>query len=213
MDDREAVLRRRAALVGSALAVLGCSAAKSVPATATATVVELPSEDAFASSGDDDLPERTPQRKSATLGVMPSVDIPAGLSEDVRRRFEYLIAQITRAHELLDDIEHDLPRCRLSDAACESGWREIAKKTVEIESAIRWLRPECPGSSAGAKLYMQRAVAHLDYFAARRQEVFRPFEQELEKGGEAALRQWEKLTSEARAARPTVCLSIVCQDW
>jgi hypothetical protein len=100
----------------------------------------------------------------------------------------------------------------LSDPVCDA-WREIAKKAVEIDSALRWIKPACPGSSVGAKLYSERATAHLDYIAARRREVFEPLELQLGKDGEPAQARWERFVLEARTARPSVCLSIVCEDW
>jgi hypothetical protein len=210
-DDRAQILRRRAAFVSSALAALGCSGAQPAPAAGGETpVVSVPPAPA---KGEEPAAEQPPvAAEPAEQHPQPSYELPPGISDEARSRFEHLFTQVKSAHALLERMERTLPvRCDVTSSACDAQWRSIADGFVDYDELVRFLAPVCPGSSQGAKLYLERSRAHLDALAKRRGRLEQRIVDLMQT--DVARARWDAHQGDARQARPMVCLSFACSDW
>jgi hypothetical protein len=206
--DRETILARRAAFLGSALALLGC--ARPPPIEEPEPVVSVPEPPAEEARSLEELPGR--DTTSEPEAKHPSLEIPEGISEAARRRFEHLAGTMREAYELLDRMK--VPSdCDLADAACDGRWRELADQLVLVGEKLKNLRPRCPGTSEHAKLYAARETEHREHSEALTREIEQEAERTLAPAGPAAQQRWELHRRQARLARPRVCLSFMCQDW
>ncbi|MCE7892289.1 MAG: hypothetical protein DYH12_21735 [Sorangiineae bacterium PRO1] len=208
-DDRAAVLRRRALFLGSTLAALGSCQKGGVPAeTAQGPVVAVPEGEAEDAGVDPDaatLPTR--EAGPRPRGNLPSLEIPAGISETARSNYENLVARMTRAHGVLDEIESMAPKCSMT--ACEDKWALVAKKLFELEDSFGFFYG-CEGSSEQAKAFAVRQKEHMDFYQARRKDVETWLTGLLGEQGWARL---QELLEQERFANPRPCLSIACMDW
>lgn len=211
-DDRAAILRRRAAFLGSTLAVLsGCSRGSPPPDAAgrsgSQPVVTVAEPAADAQAPADPLPER-----SNPAGGHPSLETPPGVSEVARKKFEALAERMRDVYALFDAL--DVPAdCDVTDSVCDDRWRKLADGLLELAERARFIVPVCKGSSESAKLYEQRAKEHADHVAELVKRIDQRIERALDGGGDAARRRWAEHEHEARRARPRVCLSFACSDW
>ena len=206
-DDRAVILRRRALLLGSALAAFsGCQKTSPPPETAGGPVVAIPeSQPDDAGAAEPALPTRDAGSRPRSHGNMPSLEIPTGIGDRARSNYESLVARMKRVHDVLDEIERIAPKCNIG--ACEDQWAPVAKKLFELEDAFQFSYT-CPGSSADAKAFEERRREHMEFYEARRKAV------EAWLTGLAG--DWAKLQAEVdkeRLANPRPCLSYACMDW
>lgn len=210
MDDRAAVLRRRALFLGSTLAALGsCQKSGAPPPAAQGPVVAVPEGRAEDAGGTEPEGGSLPGREGGQRprDGMPTLDVPEGVSDTARRRYEDLARVMTRAHSLLDDIEAALPRCGIAD--CEDQWAGVARKLFELEDSQRFFFA-CGGTSEEAKAFARRHKEHTDFYNARYQEMEGRLRAML---GDAGRNRLQELLAEERRAHPRPCLSIRCVDW
>lgn len=207
--DRAQILRRRAVFMSSALAALGCSGGAPPGKVAPVPpVVAVPAPVQAADAG----VEAPPKREARSEPDMPSYDVPDGVSDEARERFEQLFSQVREAHALLERLENALPAgCALTDPACDARWRGIADGLLDHDEALRFMQPVCPGSSQAAKLWEERSRAHRDYLAKRRGRLERRIVDIVKTEAERA--RWDQHQEEANMARPQICLSFACPDW
>lgn len=208
-DDRRAIFHRRALFLGSALAALGsCQKTTTPTETAAGPVVAVPEgkqEDAGAvPETDADVPPR--EGGGLPRGEMPSLEMPQGISELARGRYEHLYSTMKHSHELLDQIESEVPRCSIE--RCEGEWQPIAKKLFALDDGFRFYG--CPGSSAEAKAYGERQKEHFEFFDRRKKEVLAWLTTTL---GDAGFAKLDELVQKEHMANPRPCLSIACLDW
>lgn len=211
-EDKAAILRRRAALVSSALSALSCSPG-TPPQNAGGAVVAVPEPAPDAAPPQGDLPE--PEPKPAVPTRRPPLSVPGDIGDGAREVFERSMEQARQVYDELDAVRAAIPEsCDLvSDPACQERWREVADRQLQAADTIRWLNPVCTGSSEDAKRWEARVREHLEYIAALRTELEEQIASALEPGGDAAAQRWEQIQSDARRARPQVCLSFACSDW
>jgi hypothetical protein len=208
-SDRERILARRAAFVGSALALLGCSPAReaeSPPRAEPGAVVAVPEP------ADEGASEALPAKRPKPAAGRPPLDVPEGVSEVARKRFESQAKQMQGVYDLIDAIA--VPeRCDVTSPSCESDWRKLADDLLELGERARFIRSPCKGSSESAKLFEQRSEQHAAQVEALRQQITEEIEQAIAAGGELAKQRWQKIEADARRSRPVVCLSFGCTDW
>jgi hypothetical protein len=209
--DRAQILRRRALFMSSALAALGCSGpAGSAKGAPVPPVVSVPPPGAGADAGTEAPPKASP--RSPPDGEMPPLDVPEGMGDDPRQQFDRLYGQVRDAHALLERLEKALPGdCTVTNAACDTRWRSIADGLLEYEEMFRFMQPICKGSSAAAKLWEERARAHLEYLSKRRGRLDARIVELVQ--SEPARTRWDQHQQDAQLARPQICLSFACTDW
>lgn len=135
-NDRATILRRRAFFVTSAVAALGsCARTTTPPAPAAPSVVSVPAADPDAGEPETDAALPSPA-DAATHSDAPPLDVPAGVSETARQKYERLASVMTRAYRILDEIDAELPNCSILDASCEPRFRKIADKLHELDGAF-----------------------------------------------------------------------------
>lgn len=206
-DDRAVILKRRALLLGSTLAALGsCQKASPPPETASGPVIAVPESEAEdAGTAEPALASRDGGPRPR--GNMPSLEVPAGVSDAARSQFEALAQRMNRVHGVLDEIERVAPKCNIT--ACEDQWLVVAKKLFELEDAFQFSYV-CPGSSPNAKTYEERQREHMEFYQARRKDVESWLTGTLGEPGWARL---QELVEKERFANPRPCLSYACSDW
>ncbi len=201
-DDRSLILSRRAAYIGSALAVLS-SCARSGESTAeapTASVIAIPTvEESDAGEITKDAP---PGRADHWIRAgMPSLDVPQGVSDKARINYERLAQTMTEAHALLDDLESTLPaNCLVTDARCESSWRAFAEKLDELTNKFRYFHT-CRGSSTEAKEYAEREQAHLKFYQGRYEALDKQRQEAVKSAGPKGNGAWSKIQWDVPAGK------------
>lgn len=215
--DRQRILARRAAFVGTALAALGGCARDPAPAgsppvapTAHGPVVEVEEPPADAATPEEALPDAARQPRVARGA--PSLDVPSDVSEEAKRRFEQLAERMRGVYALFDQV--DVPeRCEATDASCDARLRKLADDLLDLDDRTRYIIPVCAGSSESAKRFGERAREHADYVAELRRALEAEIQSALDAGGDAMKQRWETQQRAASMARPRVCLSFACMDW
>ncbi len=208
--DRSAILRRRAAFVGSALTLLGCSRSAppaKPPEPQREAQVSVPEPPADAEPSEP-VPERgEPERSTRPT---PSLEVPEGVSEETRERYVRLAKQMKGIYAEFSAIS--IPKqCDVSDASCEPAWRSLAERLLTLSDETRWIVPACKGSSESAKLFLARAAEHAEHARLLREELDQEIDREL--GSDAAKKRWQELQGHVRRSRPRVCLSFACVDY
>jgi len=213
--DRNAILRRRAALVGSALAALGsCARTSPPPDHAAAPVIAVPPpavEDGGVTAEPDggDLPSR----RENHAGEPPPLIVPAGVGDTARAHYEQLVRTYSDAYKILDQMEAGIANgCSINDAKCESQWRALAENEFSLTEAFRFFHV-CPGSSQDAKDFNELEKAHRDYYTERLKKVHSAIEAQIDAGGPGSDKKWEQMKRDVRLHKPVVCLSFACIDW
>jgi hypothetical protein len=211
-DDRRAILRRRTFFVTSALAALGSCGRPATPAAdpEPENVVTVP----VAEDDAGEVAESPPpaDRDAAADGDMPPMDVPDGVGEIAKRNYENLYRVMKESHRLLGEIEAALPKCNVLDKACEPRFAALANKIQEMDELMSSLRA-CGGSSAEAKAYREREVAHFRHLAERKGKALAEIDRALAPGGSSAKDRWLALVQAAEAANPRPCLKYACPDW
>jgi hypothetical protein len=203
--DRRTILERRALFLGSALAALGCGPKTNTTQPADPQVVSIPgSEDTKPTS--DTEPTPPADRQPSTRGDLPPLDTPAGVSERARQNYEALAKRMTAAHDILDEMEKMIPSCAV--ASCEGDWKKLAEKHFALDDSFRFAHT-CPGSSAEAKAYEERAKLHSDYYQKRRTGI----EAQIATAVGSGDQRYQELRNEVARANPRPCLSFACGDW
>jgi hypothetical protein len=209
-DDRAAILRRRAFFVSSAVAVLGSCARTAPPAEPTSPPeINVPEGDPDAGATDAALPSSD---RDAPRADGPPLDVPAGVSETAREKYERLASVMTRAYGILDQIEADLPSCSILDPSCEPRFRRVADQLNELDGLFQRFFV-CGGASEEAKAYGEREKAHQEHYRKRRAGIEGQIESELSKDGERGRARWDALRREAYQAAPFPCLKFACPEW
>lgn len=198
------ILERRALFLGSALALFGCGPKTNTKEPAEPQVVSIPAS-ADSAAGSEPEPEPAPERTPSTRGALPPLDTPPGVSERARTYYEALARRMTAAHDILDEMEKLIPSCAI--ASCEADWRKLAEKQYELDGTYRSYT--CPGSSADAKAYEERARLHQEYLEKRRSGI----ETRLSSALGSGTQRYEELRNEVMRAHPRPCLSFACADW
>lgn len=202
--DRRTILERRALFLGSALAAMGCGPKANTTEPAEQKVVSIP-HSADTTPTEDAAPANPPDRAPSTRGDMPPLDIPPGVSERARQNYEYLAKRMTAAHDILDEMEKLLPSCDIK--SCEADWKQLAERHFELDGSYRTYT--CPGTSADAKAYEERAKLHHEFLEKRRSAVEGRITSTLGSGAQ----RYEELRNDVARAHPRPCLSFACADW
>jgi hypothetical protein len=216
-DDREAILRRRAFFVSSALTatlgaslgsvLTGCPQEKptSGPEPPSVLVPETPKTAAPTAAP----PTPDPQPSEPT-GEFPPLDVPDDVSAKARLHFENLARDVPAIHaELAAAAKLLSTPCPIEDAACDAHWESIARHLAKAKDALSHLGPRCPGSSKDAKRFDERLAVHA---AAIRGRIARVEERAASQlAGDPAAKRWE--AHQRAAAVPRPCLKFACEDW
>jgi hypothetical protein len=203
--DKRTILERRALFLGSALTALGCGPKTNTTEPAEPQVVSIPESADTKPTGDTEAPPEA-DRKPSTRGDLPPLDTPPGVSERARQNYESLAKRMTGAHDILDEMEKLIPSCAIT--SCEGDWRKLAEKHFALDDAFRFAYT-CPGSSAEAKAYAERAQLHSDFFQKRRTAV----EAQISTAVGSGNARYQELREEFARAHPRPCLSFACGDW
>lgn len=214
--NREAILRRRAFFVTSAIGALGCSPEQSSrppPTTAapTANEVQVPATPEPTASVDSDAPA-PPPRATPDAGAMPSLDVPPGVSEVAQGHYEDLARDVPRLHNELDGLEKLVPdACAIGEARCDAAWRKLADGLWQFQRELWRLGPRCGGSSEDAKAFGERLQAHRQHLEKRRDDIVARVQGQLAESSDK--QRWDKHQLEARKAAPQPCLKYACPEW
>ena len=210
-DARAAILRRRALFVGSALAAAGCtpncnpkpteepSTGKTGPPAPVVSVQPTPSAPEPTTTVE---PEDPPPK---TVSGRPSYDVPAGIVEEAKKRYDRLHKFMKESHERLDPVLVALPDCKLR--ACEPKYRQAATVLSELRKDQR-LFYICPGKSDEAKAFQPHYAAHKKHLQERLDQLDAGLRNAS--GDEAA---YQALVEEIAASKPIPCLSFACPEW
>lgn len=202
--DRRTILERRALFLGSALAALGCGPKANTTEPAEPQVVSIPGS-ADTTPTSDPEPTDPPERTPSTRGDIPPLDTPPGVSERAKQNYEWLAKRMTAAHDILDQMEKMIPSCDIE--SCDADWKKLAEKQYELDGSYRSYT--CPGTSADAKAYEERAKLHHEFLEKRRSAV----ETRLSTALGSGTQRYDELRNEVARAHPRPCLSFACADW
>jgi hypothetical protein len=202
---REAILRRRMFFVSSALMLTGCPQDPQQPATGTSKpVATIPTVSA---SAVEPAPTSAPPAPTVTV---PSLDVPADVSEVARSHFERLKEMVPQIHAELDAADKSLlARCSIEDAVCDPTWQSVAKNLAEARDLRADLPARCSGTSADAKRFEASLAEHLAAIDARLDGLEKRIEGLLNSDSKKA--KWTAHVSGAAMPRP--CLKYRCDDW
>ena len=215
-DDREAILRRRAFFVSSALtATLGPSVLAGCPqdqptapsAEPPTVLVPEPIETTAPTAAPPPTPSPAPPEPT---GDLPPLDVPDDVSAEARLHFENLARDVPPIHAHLAAASKLLATpCPIEDAACDAHWESIARHLAKAKDALSYLGPRCPGSSKDAKRFDARHAMHAAAIRARIARVEERAASQL--AGDPAQRRCE--SHQRAAAVPRPCLKFACEDW
>lgn len=211
--DHRAILARRAALIASALAAVGCApATQPGPEPAASGVVPIPTPPAT-SAPTPAAPTPAPAPAPSPSAGVPSFDVPSGISEEARQNYEQLHGRMRSLYDLLDKAESSIPTdCSVLATPCDPRWRTLADHFHAMEGILTFAY-HCPGSSSDAKAFAEHHTAHSNHYAGRRAVLEVRVEEVLSKDGPKGKARWEQMRQDAYAAKPFPCLSYGCQDW
>ena len=133
----------------------------------------------------------------------PGYEVPAGISDAAKERYERLHKFVKESHAMLDPVK--VPACKLAD--CEDDYRKAAQVMTDVTKDLR-LFYMCPGSSEEAKAFEPHKQAHLKHLRERMAT--------LDEGLATAAGEqdsWKKLKTDIAMSKPTPCLSFACPDW
>lgn len=210
-DPRAAILKRRALFVGSALAAAGCTPNGNAKPTEepptgqtgpTAPVVSVAPAPSAPQPTTTTKPEEPPPK---TVAGRPSYDVPEGVSDEAKKRYDRLHEFMKESHARLDPALATLPDCTLR--ACEPRYRQAATVLADLRKDQRLLYI-CPGKSDEAKAFQPHYEAHKKHL----QERLDLLDNSLRKasGDEKA---YQALVAEIAMSKPIPCLSFACPDW
>jgi hypothetical protein len=209
--DHRAILARRAALIASALAAVGCSSGGAPGAEAAPGVVPIPTPP---EDGEPPPPPEAPAPQPpapSQVGQAPSFVVPPGIGDTAKDNYQRLYARMERLYTLLDAAEADLPKeCPVLDPACKAKWTKLAEHLHEMRELLTFAY-HCPGTSEEAVAFGVREKEHRDHYALRHKILEERIAAVL--GTEAAQTRWEEIQAEVNAAKPFPCLSYGCLDW
>jgi hypothetical protein len=209
-DPRSIILRRRALMLGSALAALsGCSSEPA--AVAPSTVVDVPSAGSARALPEPEGRITKAEGPSRDDG-MPPLDVPSDADGVARRMFEQLAERIPKLHQRIDGIDRAVPPgCSVVEAGCEDRWEALIAELRTVEREIDALEPLCRGSSEQAQRYLERVRAHAEHARQRRDRAVARIERDLRQQGAAAVQRFEQLKATGQTATLRPCLS--CRSW
>ncbi|MCA9625336.1 MAG: hypothetical protein KC731_40215 [Myxococcales bacterium] len=209
--SREVILARRAAFLGSTLALVGCPSRGDGPVgttspttSTTAPVVDIP-EPSAAPTAETPPPEPSAPPAKPPAGA-PGYDVPAGVSDGAKERYDRLHDFARGTYAALDALG-DPPNCPLKDAACRPAYEKAAATLVDQRKDLR-LFYICPGKSEEAKAFAPHYEAHLAAMNARLAAIDEAYSKAA---GNADA--WEAIKRDAALNKPIPCLSFACPDW
>jgi hypothetical protein len=204
-DDRNAILRRRARFVGSALlALAGCGGEQAKPPPESP--VDVPPAHATPAPA-------TPAPGPSKQATLPPLDVPEDARGTARQMYEGLAVKVTRVHDKLDEMNRLLPdACDLSEKgeACGGAWRLVAKDLDELRFEISEFTPLCPGQSSEAQAFQERVEQHTSYANDRLQALNARIERAFSSAPGGA-EGWREFAAKERTPRPVACLD--CATW
>jgi hypothetical protein len=202
-DPRAAILRRRAAFVGSALAAAGCTPNGKEPDVGT-TAPPTPVV-SVAPTSKPPAPTSTAVVEPPPKDASPGYAIPEGVSEGARERYERLHRFMKESHARLDPVLARLPDCTV--AACEARYVEAATVLSDLRKDLR-LFHICPGKSAEAQAFQPHYEAHVKHLRERLERLDEGLRRAS--GDEDAYRA---ILRDIAMSNPVPCLSFGCPDW
>lgn len=215
MDDRATILRRRAFFVTSALAAVGCAPtpAPNTPggsSSSDTSAVTVPS--AVPAPGDASDGAAPPPREPVSE-PLPNMEIPAGVSDTARSRYEQLFKRMKEAHATLASVEKTVPDgCSPAEPKCAAAWRSVAEALQGLDVGFSKFLV-CGGTSAEAKAFEARAEEHQKFLTERRQKLDERIAKAVAAGGQRAGSEWQRIKDDAENANPRPCLKFGCPDW
>lgn len=147
-------------------------------------------------------PEEPPPK---TVSGRPAYDVPEGIGEEAKKRYDRLHKFMKESHERLDPALAALPDCKLR--ACEARYREAATVLSELRKDQR-LFYICPGKSDEAKTFQPHYTAHRNHLQERLDQLDAGLRKAS--GDETA---YQALVEEIAASKPIPCLSFACPEW
>jgi len=135
----------------------------------------------------------------------PGYDVPEGVSEEAKKRYDRLHRFMKESHRRLDPVLADIPDCPLR--TCEPRYRKAATVLADLRKDQR-LFYICPGKSDEAKAFQPHYEAHKKHL----QERLEKLDRELKKasGDEDA---YQALLKDIAMSKPVPCLSFACPEW
>ncbi|MFO0551815.1 MAG: OmpA family protein [Polyangiaceae bacterium] len=145
-EDRDAIQRRRALLISSLVAAVGCSPAASPDTSASASAsasvtvsaaMSAPSAStsASASSSVATAPPATPWRELVANAPPRDVSLKLAATDATQRKA--VLDPINRIYDALKDLYESPPAtCDLRDETCKRAWAAVAKKLLDTEDSI-----------------------------------------------------------------------------
>ncbi len=215
-DPRAAILKRRALLLGSALAALGGAGSTGCPPAGQQESSNAPIVGVASIDGGATLPDPTGEhhagRPIKPKETMPPLVVPEGVQGVARSMYEHLNKKVPPIHaklSLLEKVERGLGGCSILDAKCEERWKSLSKEYAAVSGATDGLRPRCPGSSEAAQQYSAHVGEHQAFLRKRQERLLKRIQNRLKKDGEGALAKWREFSTQRIGAM--ICLS--CMDW
>jgi hypothetical protein len=146
-------------------------------------------------------PEEPPPKVSGR----PGYDVPDGLGEEAKKRYDRLHKFMKESHQRLDPTLAELPDCPLKQ--CEAEYRKAATVLADLRKDQR-LVYICPGKSDEAKAFQPHYEAHKTHLNERLEELDRRLE---EASGDAEA--YQALLNDIAMSKPVPCLSFACPEW
>ncbi len=211
-SDKEAILARRALLVTSTLAALGCSSPSStgnggtvdtvavetvnVPPPASGTATAAPTSQPI-------TPDPSRPKWASVIANAPSFDVPpagAGVSNEEREALERQAKAMRQAYDTFGAAwDAAPPRC--APDACEADWAALAKQIGGILEGLRG--PLCGWSDRQPISLIEREGAHHAFLQAQATALDAELAKTAQSVGQKT--RWEEMR--LGGAIPHPCLS------
>jgi outer membrane protein OmpA-like peptidoglycan-associated protein len=204
--DREAILARRALLVGSTLAALSCSSPGKPRADGSVETADVPPPGSAASAaGSAIAPPPEPSSWESVMMKAPPLEPPpasAAISENERKVLTEQASNMRAAYAELGKVwDQGPPDC--APSSCEERWQESTKKIFGILEGRRG--PLC-GWGAGEPIsFIERFDAHQQFLREQAEVLKKRFAEAAERSGQE--REWRRLQVGGMIPQP--CLSCV----
>jgi hypothetical protein len=196
--NRAAILRRRMAFLGGALATIpACDKDPVPPASPDPTDVHV------APDGSTPQPVSSDEPPGPKPGPHPSTEIPATSCKEDREQLEGLKPRLDEIYAELDAIYAALPSCSIHDAACQPEQRTVASRFARVDEQIDGLSGLCGCPPPIVTEYLQK---HTPEFSKLRDRIRDTIIANAKKDPVAG-DVWDNLVQEEATPRP--CLSCV----
>jgi outer membrane protein OmpA-like peptidoglycan-associated protein len=212
MDDRDAILARRALLLSSALAAMSCSppvqpTASSSAATKSTSSTQPTNPTASSTTSARAVPPLAPW--SEIVAKLPPRGVPSsGVRNLEASQLRLLESRLDEHYRTLEEGWRAVPSCDPHDPSCRDAWRTVAATIKKLNDLTRApITGGCGGLIGNTATTVARRDAHRRVVIELMGELEAHLSSVAASMGALGEQDWQRLLSHAKVVPPMPCLT------